>query len=81
MTSSSLWNYHKDEVNNDANENNAADSYSIKNKRQQVALLSIVSTPDDNNTLDIEFVVPLKYLSTFWGSLDFSLINCEIEFD
>ena len=39
------------------------------------------STPDDNNILDAEFVVPLKHLSNFWRSLDFPLINCEIELD
>ena len=37
------------------------------------------STPDDNNTLDAEVVVPSKYLSNFWRSLDLFLINCEIE--
>ena len=29
--------------------------------------------------LNTEVVVPLKYLSNFWRSLDLSLINCEIE--
>ena len=38
-------------------------------------------TPDDNNTLDAEVVVPLKYLSNFWRFLNLSLINCEIELD
>ena len=28
-----------------------------------------------------EVVVPLKYLSNFWRSLDLPLINCEIELD
>ena len=27
---------------------------------------------------DLEIVVPLKYLSNFWRTLDLSLINCEI---
>ena len=30
---------------------------------------------------DAEVVVPLKYLSNFWRSLDLPLINCEIEID
>ena len=38
-------------------------------------------TPDDNNTLEREFAVPLKYLSNFWRFLDLPLINCEIELD
>ena len=41
----------------------------------------IGSTPNDNNILDVEVVVPLKYLSNFWRSLDLLLINCEIELD
>ena len=35
----------------------------------------------DNNTLDIEVAVPLKYLINFWRYLDPPLINCEIEID
>ena len=33
ITSGSLWNYYRDEVNNDANENNAAANYRINNNR------------------------------------------------
>ena len=39
------------------------------------------STSADNNTLDGKFVVPCKYLSNFWRSLDLPLINYEIELD
>ena len=42
---------------------------------------TIGSTSNNNNILDIEVVVPLKYLSNFWRPLDFPLVNCEIEFD
>ena len=34
---------------------------------------------NDNNTLGAEIVVPLKYLSNFRRSIDFPLINCEID--
>ena len=27
---------------------------------------------------NLEIVVPLKYLSNFWGNVDMSLINCEV---
>ena len=37
------------------------------------------STPNNDNTLDVEVVAPLKHLSNLWRSLDLSLINCEIE--
>ena len=39
------------------------------------------STPADDNTIDAEVIVPLKYLSNVQRSLDLLLINCEIELD
>ena len=41
----------------------------------------IVSTPNDNDTLNAEVVVPLKYLRNFWILFDLPFINCEIELD
>ena len=35
----------------------------------------------NNNVLDAEVVVPLKYVSNFWEFLDLPMINCEIELD
>ena len=40
-----------------------------------------MSTPDNNNISDSEFVVLLKYLSNFWRSVDLPWISCEIEID
>ena len=37
--------------------------------------------PDDGNTKNVEIVVPLKYLSNFWRTLEMPLINCEIILD
>ena len=34
----------------------------------------------DNGTKNVEILVPLKYLSNFWRTLEMSLINCEIMF-
>ena len=44
-------------------------------------MTSIVGkTPEDNDSLaDAKVVIPLKYLSNFWGSLNIPLINCEVE--
>ena len=39
------------------------------------------SRPNKNSVLDAEAIVPLKYLSNFWISLDLPSINCEIELD
>ena len=85
MASESLWNYHRDEVNDDANENNTS-NYRINNKTKtsryfeyRTQIIGRIS--NDNNALDTKVVVALKYLSNFWRSLDLILINCEIEPD
>ena len=38
-------------------------------------------TAANNHVLNTKAVVPLKYLSNFWKSLDLPFINCEIELD
>ena len=85
LTSGSLWNYYRDEI-KEANENNAAnnrinDNKTIASKSFEYKAKLKESTPNNNNILDAEVFVPLKYLSTFWRSFDFPLINCEIEID
>ena len=84
MTSGGLWNYYRDKINDDANKNNSANkrrnsNKTITSKSFEYKTKLIGSTPDDNNILDAEVVVPLKYLSNFWRSPDLSLINCETE--
>ena len=72
---------------NDANENNAASNCMLnKNKTTKSKSFKhktkiIGSTSANNSRLDVEAVVPLKYLNNFWKSLDLSLISCEIELD
>ena len=75
MTSGSLWNYHRHQVNDNASENNA-DNYRI-NKNKIITSKSFKyktkimgSTSYDNNALDAEVVISLNYLSNFWRSLD-----------
>ena len=85
MTSGSLWNYYRDEINDVVNENNSANNRINYNKTITGESFGykaklIGSTPN-NEILDAEAVVPLKYLSNFWRSLDLPLINCEIEID
>ena len=36
------------------------------------------NTPSNGNTKDVEIIVPLKYLSNFWRTLEMPLINCEV---
>ena len=67
-TSGSLWQYFRDEPNN-----NLEDSESFKSKIKITG-----KTPDDDNEKDVEIMVQLKYLSNFWRTLEMPLINCEV---
>ena len=73
-------------MNVDAVQNNTA-NYWINNKNTTTSRSFeykskiTESTPADNNTLDTEVVVPLKYLSNFLRSPDLLLINCYMELD
>ena len=75
-TSESLWQYCKDIPavdNNNAvvnlTENILTDSFNFKAK--------MTDQTGNNGTQDVEIMVPLKYLSYFWRTLEMSLINCE----
>ena len=54
-TSGSLWQYYNDDPNN-----NLTDSESLKSKIKITG-----KTPNDDNTKDVEIMVPLKYLNNF----------------
>ena len=70
-TSGSLWQYHKDDPND-----NLTDSESFKYQVKTTG-----KTPDNGNTNDVEIIVPLKYLSNFWRHLEMPLINCEVNLE
>ena len=64
-TSGSLWQYYKDESND-----NLADSGSKE--------LNITgSTPASCNKKGVKTIVPLKYFN-FWRTLEIPVINCEV---
>ena len=67
-TTGSLWQYFRDEP-----EDNIEDSESFKSKIKIAG-----KAPDDDNEKDVEIMVPLKYLSNFWRNLEMPLINCEV---
>ena len=78
-TSGNLWQYCKDipAVNNNgsiANFNGDSDTDSFNFKAKITG-----ETNDAGEISDVEIMVPLKYLSNFWRTLEMSLINCEIE--
>ena len=68
-TSGSLWQYYKDDPNV-----NLANSESFKYKVKRTRKTSV-----DGNTKDVEILVPLKYLSNFWRSLEMPIMNCEVK--
>ena len=76
-TSESLWRYCLDISPLDNNNRitfftaaNLTDSFNFKAK--------ITGQTGDNGTKDVETMVPLKYLSNFWRTLEMPLINCEV---
>ena len=42
--------------------------------------MKITGQTADNDTKNIEVIVPLKYVSNFWRTLEMPLISCEINF-
>ena len=70
-TSGRLWQYFRDEP-----DDNLEDSESFKSK------INITGkSPNNNNGKDFEIMVPLKYLSNCWRTLEMPLINCEVKLD
>ena len=70
-TSGSLWQYFRDEP----DDNNIEDSKSFKFK---IKITGKTPNNNNNNVKDVEIIVPLKYLSNFWRTLETPLINCEV---
>ena len=88
-TSGSLWNYYRDELTDEASYDNGPNKNVINSKSFKYKTSITGSTYNvtactrgyDRNkegTKEIEIVVPLKYLSNFWRTLDIPLINCEV---
>ena len=78
-TTGSLWQHCKNipaRNNNDEiiifRGNNATDSFNFKEK--------FTGQTGDDGTKNVEIMVPLKYLTNFWRTLEMPLINCEVNF-
>ena len=78
-TSGSLWQHCKEipAVNNSSNivdftAINTTNSFKFKTKMTG-------QINDDGEINGVEIMVPLKYLSNFWRSLEMPLINCEVK--
>ena len=68
----SLYQFKRDELLDD-NANVANDTTSLAYKSK------LISGTDDNNVNNVKLVLPLKYVSNFFRSLEMPLVNCEID--
>ena len=72
-TSGSLWQLKRDETEGDVDL--TVDDNHIPNNSSSSKYKSSFIT----NRNGVKIVVPLKYLSNFWRSLEMPLINCKVE--
>ena len=87
-TIGSLYNYYRDELANDNNDNfanrNVVNSSPFKYKYKIIGNTYNVNAGADgydvnkNGTQKIELAIPLKYLGDFWRALNIPLISCEV---
>ena len=81
-TLGSLWQFKRDEVSVDNADLTINNSQSFKYK---AALVERTADVDNDNTnsfvKNTKTVVPLKYLSNFWRSLEMPLINCKVHLE
>ena len=79
-TSGSLWQFKRDEVPTNNANLTIDNSESFKYK---AALVGKTANHNNGNSFvkDTKIVVPLKYLSNFWRSLEMPLINCKVHLE
>ena len=78
-TSGSLWQFKRDEIDNNTDVTNDNNAPSFKYKANLIGNLSQART---KNNVKIKVIVKKKkinYLSNFWRSLEMPLINCKVE--
>ena len=67
----------------DVNEDNDNGNYRRNNNKTTASKsfeykTTIIESTSNNSRLNAEINVPLNYLSNFWSSFNFPMINCEI---
>ena len=79
-TIGSLYNYYRDELSDDADDNQFnnikivnSNTFKYKNK--------IIDNTNNQGTKDIDLAIPLKYLGNFWRVLNIPLISCEVSLE
>ena len=80
-TSGILWQYCRYEPALDAN--NAITDFTVANSITVLFNIKekITGKKGDDGTKNVKIMVPLKYLSSFWKTLEMPLINCETNLD
>ena len=86
-----LYNYYRDELTNDNNNNfanrNVVNSNTFKYKNKIIGNTYNVDAAaagydaNKNGTQEVEIAIPLKYLGNFWRALNMPLISCEVSLE
>ena len=91
-TIGSLYNYYRDELSDDADDNNFdnikvvnSNTFKYKNKitgnTYNVDAGAQGYDVNKNGTQEVELAIPLKYLGNFWRALNIPLISCEVSLE
>ena len=91
-TIGSLYNYYRDELSHDADDNNfdnikVVNSNTFKYKNKIIGNMYNVNAGADgydvnkNGTQEVELAIPLKCLGNFWRALNIPLISCEVSLE
>ena len=91
-TIGSVYNYYRDELSDDADDNNfynikVVNSNTFKYKNKITGNIYNVNAGtqgydvNKNGTQEAELAIPLKYLGNFWRALNIPLINCEVSLE
>ena len=91
-TIGSLYNYYRDELGDDADNNNfdnikVVNSNTFNYKNKIIGNTYNLNAIDDgydvnkNGTQEVELTIPLKYLGNFWRALNIPLISCEVSLE
>ena len=79
-TIGSLYNYYRDELSNDT-DNNQFNNIKVVNSNTFKYKNKIIDNTNNQGTKDIELAIPLKYLCNFSRTLNIPLISCKVSLE
>ena len=80
-TIGSLYNYYRDELNNDANLANFANNNLVSSEAGNARVPNNNYEAERSGKKNVELAIPLKYLGNFWKALNITLISCEVKWN